>query len=127
MIDSTLMMSQELNGMIPDLEDQVANFPIIVCKILGKEHEFESRLLSLLVSTPHKVEFVSSIRDALEILKNKTELTFEEIKIIHLETTTSLGGPFVIGDVGLKDIDHIEQKCSLCLELHLDSNKEVIF
>jgi hypothetical protein len=117
-LDDQLMMSQELFGIIPDLEEiQFQNNPIISYKIKGIDSYVSFQLKEASVGKNFYMEYFLPLQMSLEITKNYHEVVIEEIKLIYSELTSTLDGPFKICNVRLKMLDSKDQQCLLRLDL----------
>ena len=122
MNESAIMMSSELLGLIPDLEDEVASSPIsltaiIVGVIRGQEAPCTGQLVGISSIDQPTVEMSIDIKTALEMFKNVANITFENIQVIYLETVVSLGGPFTISDIKIRDVNQTKRECILSFKL----------
>ena len=122
MNESAIMMSSELLGLIPDLEDEVASSPIsltaiIVGVIRGQEAPGTGQLVGISSIDQPTVEMSIDIKTALEMFKNVANITFENIQVIYLETVVSLGGPFTISDIKIHDVNQTKRECILSFKL----------
>jgi hypothetical protein len=121
MNESTLMMSSELQGLVPDLEDEpvfdYSNLTVVQCKIAGQDEPVIGQLVSVSTHEDHDLELRVGTRIALEIFKNVADITLEEIRVIYLDASVSLGGPFMINHVKIREVDQKSQSCIACLKL----------
>ena len=121
MNESTLMMSSELQGLVPDLEDEsifgYGQLAVVLCKVLGQDEPIKGNLVGVSTYDNPDIELKIDITTALEIFKNMADITFESIQVIYLETSVSLGGPFMISGVKVRDVDQSKRDCTLCLKL----------
>lgn len=122
MNESAIMMSSELLGLIPDLEDEVASLPIsltavVVGIIKGQEAPLIGQLIGMTSADQPVIELSIDIKTALEMFKNVANITFENIQTIYLETVVSLGGPFTISDIKIHDVNQTKRECILSFKL----------
>ena len=122
MNESAIMMSSELLGLIPDLEDEVASLPIsltavVVGVIKGQEAPLIGQLIGMTSADQPVIELSIDIKTALEMFKNVANITFENIQTIYLETVVSLGGPFTISDIKIHDVNQTKRECILSFKL----------
>lgn len=130
MSDTELMMSSELQGQIPDLEEQAGDFgnlAVVLCKVPGQEDAFHSVLIGVTSGDRPELEVRTDLKTALDLFKNRADITFSEIQIIHQESTIELGGPFMITDIKLHTVDQTRQSCTLKFNLSSQVDKQVIF
>ena len=116
-----MMMSSELQGLVPDLEDAPVfdhgNLAVVQCKVTGQDEPVVGQLVSVSTHEDHDLELRIGIRTALEIFKNVADITLEEIQVIYLDASVSLGGPFMINHVKIREVDQNSQSCITCLKL----------
>lgn len=129
MNDSTLMMSSELTGLIPDLENEVpleqSDSAEVVCKIANQD-SFRAPLMS--IAGDLEFEILMGLKRALEIFQNRDDIILENIQVIHQDVMMSFDGPFKIKAIKLKSINHARQVCLLGFKLlHKAEDKQVIF
>lgn len=129
MNDSTVMMSSELQGLIPELENETSpeynDSAEVIYKIKDQDEELRSLLMG--VSSDFEFDVLSDLKSALEIFKNRDDIILDNIRIIYQGTTIHLDGPFKLTGVKIKDINHARQFCTLGFKLLDKSNKQVIF
>lgn len=129
MNDSTLMMSSELTGLIPDLENDVpleqSDSAEVICKIADQDIALRMPLIS--ITSYFEFEVLSSLKRALEIFQNRDDIILENIQVIYQDITMSFDGPFKVKDVKLKNINHARQTCMLGFNLLDKTDKQVIF
>jgi hypothetical protein len=127
MNESTLMMSSELQGLVQDLEDEsifgYGQLAVVLCKVVGQDEPIKGNLIGVSAYDHPDIELKIDITTALEIFKNMADITFESIQIIYLETSVSLGGPFMISGVKVCNVDQPKQDCTLCLKLATRTTK----
>ena len=115
------MMSSELQGLVPDLEDEIVfdhgTLAVVQCKVIGQEESIVGQLVSVSTHEDNDLEFRIGVRTALEIFKNVADITLEEIQMIYLDASVSLGGPFMIDNVKIREVDQKSQSCVVCLKL----------
>ena len=122
MNESAIMMSSELLGLIPDLEDEVASLPIsltavVVGIIEGQEAPLIGQLIGMTSTNQPVIELSIDIKTALEMFKNVANITFENIQAIYLETVVPLGGPFTIRGIKIRDVNQTKRECILSFKL----------
>ena len=121
------MMSSELQGLVPDLEDEsifaYEQLAVVHCKIVGQDEPIKGNLVGVSTYNHLDIELKIDITTALEIFKNMADITFESIQIIYLETSVSLGGPFMISGVKVRNVDQPKRDCTLCLKLATRTTK----
>ena len=129
MSDSKIMMSSELSGLIPELEDEIpldrSDTLEIVYKLIS--NDIESRAPLLTITSDFQIECLSPLKKAIEIFKNRDDIILEYIQVIYRDLNMPIEGPFKVADVAVKNVNHDKQICSLCFRLLDKSDKQVIF
>jgi len=127
MNESTIMMSSELQGLIPDLEDEPVfdhgKLAVVLCQVVGQDKPIKGNLVGVSTYDHPDIELKIDITTALEILKNMADITFENIQVIYLDASVSLGGPFMINGIKVRDVDQSKRDCTLCLKLATRTSK----
>ena len=127
MPESKIIMSEELQGLIPELEDDTASEygsnAVVQFDILDQKIPLRGPLVSVTSSQAMEFEIRSTIEAALAIYKIKNDVIFDKIKIIYHEESLTHEGPFMISDIKIHDIKHSEQICVLKMSLKL-ANKQ---
>jgi hypothetical protein len=133
MSESTLLMSEELHGQIPDLDEQY--FTLIENLILVRgifetpdgEDYLDGPLVAILSSDNPEVEIKLNLPLALDVVRRKSNLVFKSFNVYHKKVPTVLNGPFTISAAKICDINVNEQYCTLILGLQpAISKKEVL-
>ena len=120
-IDDKLMMSEELIGLIPDLEEyHKENKPFISYKLLGNESAFSFYLNSISAGNTFFIEYFCDLKSSLKITKNYNEIVIEEFNLIYNEFISSFEGPFKILNVSLKPSSQSDKSFLLRLDLIKD-------
>lgn len=123
------MMSSELSGLIPELEDEIpldrSDTLEIVYKLIS--NDIESRAPLLTITSDFQIECLSPLKKAIEIFKNRDDIILEYIHVIYRDLNMPIEGPFKVADVAVKNVNHDKQICSLCFRLLDKSDKQVIF
>jgi len=114
-------MSQELHGLVPDLEDEHVfdhgTTAMVQGEIIDELMPLEGELVEISSSNDLRVELKLNIRSALTIYKNRDKFVFKQIKIIHRDETLSFGDMLKISGIKIKDVNHANQICTLGLTL----------
>lgn len=120
MSDTSIMMSSELEGLIPDLEGSFQYNNDVICALKIDEKEIKCLLCEI---SNASIEFETIIEIGLEIFKNKANIIIENIRLFYFNTfVSSLDGPFKVKNIKLK-IDQQSKKCKLFIELKRHTNK----
>lgn len=130
MNDSKIMVSSELEGLLPELEEQLGvNSTFITVSLFFVENNviLNSNLRSFSTTPSTYIEINISIKEALKMLKNKGDVIFEKFQINYQETNLVINGPFTIGNTSLKEINYLADNCTLGLEMIPHNDKKVIF
>lgn len=118
MNDSKVMMSEELQGLVPDLEeggfDHGSN-SVVHLEISGRRDPFYGPLVGFSCSNRLKVELKTTPDKALEIYRNKDAVVFDRIKIIYRNESLSFDGPLKVHKVRVRDVRQKSQVCTLRL------------
>lgn len=118
MSDSKIIMSEELQGLIPDLEDAIFDYgaiSVVHCEISGQEKAFYGPLVRFSFNERLKVELKTATSIALAVYKNKDWTIFDRIKVIYRDELMSFEGPFRIHKFKIRDVKQQEQICMLRL------------
>lgn len=117
-MNDQLMMSQELLGIIPELEEiQVQNKSFLSYKVKGVDSYFDFQLKEASLGKNFYVEYFLSTQASIEIIKKYHEVIIEEIKVVYNDVTSTFEGPFKICNVRLKIPNGKDQQYSLRLDL----------
>lgn len=130
MQDSKIMVSPELEGLIPELEDQLSlgdDFVTASLSLTGATSMLDLRLKGFTTSPVINIESTIAIKTALELLKNKTNVTVERFQINYQGLSMMVQGPFLLGNMSLKDINYPTGDCILVIDLLPQGDKKVIF
>ena len=118
MNDSKIMMSQELQGLIPDLEGDDFNYgtnSVVHFEIAGRDSPFHGPLVGFSFNDRLKVELRTTPEKALQFCRNKDVVIFDLIKIIYCNESLSFEGPFKIHRAKVHDVKQKDQVCTLRL------------
>jgi len=121
MSDSKIIMSEELQGLVPDLEDDVTidygTNSVVHCEISNQEKPLYGPLIRFSFQKKLNVELKSTMSKTFEIYRNKDQITFDRIKIIYCNEFLSFDGPFKIKKIEISDVKQQDQICTLRLSL----------
>ena len=126
MNDSLIMMSEELQDLVPDLQEQSNETSKVVFyyNILDERTESAAILSGLTIKNYPMIEMIIGLNDAIKILKNKDVVIIENIKIMYLENIVSYDGTFKIDTLKIKDINYALKTCVICFETSSKSDKK---
>lgn len=118
-----ILMSEELRGRVPDLEDEQLEelssmvVYVIADRVFGSTKAPMSGILkTILLGKEPEIEFSCELSDAL--LSIKTDgLRFDGFELHHGEDTIPIPGPFLVLAARIHDIDSVRQTCVLALSL----------
>ena len=123
MNDDTLIMSEELVGQIPDLDEEnlgrlISNLIIVSIHDENTGFEISNPVSAILFSNEPEIEFKISIAEAINILTNKEKLhKIPSIKILHDNKVSIIEGEFYLDLAKILDINLNDQTCILALGL----------
>lgn len=123
MNDDKLMMSEELVGQVPELEDEEINKLINHLVLVSIEDgntglEIAGPAAAVLFSEEPELEIKMSIAAAVNVLVNKPRLNdIKSIKVLHEGVMASVEGDFYVDLAKILDINLDEQTCLLALGL----------
>jgi len=129
MSDSTIMISAELSGLIPEFEDEIlldrSDTLEIVYKLSSNGIEHRAPLST--ITSNFQIECLFDLKKAIEIFKNRDDIILEYIQVIYRDLNMPIEGQFKLGDVAIKNVNHEKQICLLCFRLLDKADKQVIF
>ena len=115
--DSRLLLSKELEGQVPDLENSLNDYLYSnVCIYLKDSHtglELDGLVLSFSISDEIAVELKLNLDRAFFVVKNKDDVRFETINFILKENLLRLDGDYQIIRAKMAEIDINQQECNL--------------
>lgn len=112
------MMSEELQGLIPDLETGGFDYgtnSVVQLEISGRGDSLYGPLVAFSFHNRLKVEFKTTPDKALEIHRNKDAVIFDRIKIIYRDESLSFDGPFKAHKIRVHGVKQKQQSCTLRL------------
>lgn len=122
-----LLMSDSLQGMIPELEDQIKDYEdsIIVIGVEYAIENFKDVLAGSLVGISFepdtlKIDFRKKTNESYKFfnlcLKN-AQIISNAVYLQNGEDESIIEGPFKIASPKLTDLDHKEKTCTISLDL----------
>lgn len=123
MNEDKLMMSDELVGQVPDLEDEelnnlINNLVLVSMKDAASGIEISGPAAAILFSGEPEVEVKMNIAAAINVMANKSNLTkIDSVKVLHNGIVASIEGEFYVDLAKILDINVDEQTCLLALGL----------
>jgi hypothetical protein len=129
MNDSTIMMSQELQGQLLDDEghllDEITMRLCIFLEDVERDIFIEGPIRFLHISTDQvEFEICVKISAAFHLIKNRDECSFKEINLLYQNFLEKIPGNFRVVDVHVSDIKEEIQLCTLGLSVK--NEKKVI-
>ena len=122
-----LLMSDELRGMVPELEEQVKAFEdafVIATLVLSRDqisYNFTGKVdgFSLESSKDVKIDIRVSISTAFDVMKSVSEGSLDcKFCILMLgQTELCLEAPFRVSSPKMMDFDHQNKMCTLGIDL----------
>lgn len=119
------MMSDELHGNVPALEDEsgeadiTSNFVMVVAaRRVGAEQQPVTGALRTVLFDPTQpeIEIRVEMKDAFDIIEANNQV-FDKFDLHHGERIVPMAGPFVVKAARIQDIDVVNQVCTLGLLL----------
>jgi hypothetical protein len=125
-LDSRILMSDELKGQVPELEDDLQTYEdayVIGALELRKNDEpfaVVGSLVGISIEDVIKIDLHVSIKDAHRVVSDKLlqkGLSCDAIQLIYASFEDRLAGPFQISSSKMMDFDRSLKMCTLGVDL----------
>lgn len=122
---SRILMSDELRGTVPDLEEEVPEDPnagqhvVVIAhrRVMEQIDPIVGILRSVLLNgIEPKIEFRVQMKDAMDIV-DTPGVSFDGFELHHGERIIKVPGPYIVTAAQIDDISPPDQMCTLGLHL----------